>query len=457
VVVGRGRAATLDVADPSVSERHATLLVRDDLVQLEVARGAGDVFVNDVPVSQSAQVRAGDEVRLGSVRLVFEAVPAVQAPRPRVASFDEWCHRLSEELTRAGTRRPVGVLALAPPSLNVAARQALARRVIDDVARASVTATWGELGGDLMVALLPEASREVLTAAFAHVPLIAGPRVRVVTAIAPDDGDDVDAVVGALWTRLLGPTVDDEEPVIGDPVMVRLFDLAEALAGSQGPVCLVGPPGTGRATLARRLAAVAGRPLVEVRAQSPGALQAACAGDAWVLARGCGAEALPLIAAARTRVLATAGAAPRTGFEAVLQVPPLHARPLDVPAMADAFLSRARRVLGRPRLHLGPDALPLLTAWSWPGNVRELKNVMFRAARAAVRDEVSRDSLPAAVSALAPREHLRGAMLAAERDLLLEALARTRWNVTAAAARLGMPRRTVVYRMAKLGLKRPAR
>jgi transcriptional regulator with GAF, ATPase, and Fis domain len=48
-------------------------------------------------------------------------------------------------------------------------------------------------------------------------------------------------------------------------------------------------------------------------------------------------------------------------------------------------------------------------------------------------------------------------MKAAERELLLEALARTRWNVTAAASRLGVPRRTVVYRMGKLGLKRPAR
>jgi sigma-54-dependent transcriptional regulator len=174
------------------------------------------------------------------------------------------------------------------------------------------------------------------------------------------------------------------------------------------------------------------------------------------LARECGPEALTLVASARGRVLATSSKVPR-GFEAVLQVPPLHARPLDVPAMADAFLGRARVVLGRPRLHLGPDALPLLASWAWPGNVRELKNVMFRAARAAVRDEVSRDSLPGALSALAPREDLRGAMLTAEREALLDALARTRWNVTAAATRLGMPRRTLVYRMARLGLKRPAR
>jgi len=74
-----------------------------------------------------------------------------------------------------------------------------------------------------------------------------------------------------------------------------------------------------------------------------------------------------------------------------------------------------------------------------------------------VRDEVGRDSLPAPIAAAAKAESLKGAMQAAERDILLEALGRTRWNVSAAASRLGMPRRTVVYRLARLGLRRPAR
>jgi transcriptional regulator of acetoin/glycerol metabolism len=42
-------------------------------------------------------------------------------------------------------------------------------------------------------------------------------------------------------------------------------------------------------------------------------------------------------------------------------------------------------------------------------------------------------------------------------ELTFDTLSRTRWNVTAAATRLGIPRRTIVHRMAKLGLKRPAR
>ena len=70
---------------------------------------------------------------------------------------------------------------------------------------------------------------------------------------------------------------------------------------------------------------------------------------------------------------------------------------------------------------------------------------------------IGRDALPTRLSTEAPADDFKGAMQSAEREVLLETLARTRWNVTAAATRLGMPRRTIVHRMAKLGLKRPAR
>jgi hypothetical protein len=209
--------------------------------------------------------------------------------------------------------------------------------------------------------------------------------------------------------------------------------------------------------LLRRLVETAGHPWVEVDGGDAGAVEAGLARPGPVVVRGLERTPPALLKGPwPARLLATA-TVPLPGFDSVVPVPPLAARPLDVPVMAEAFLTRARQVLGRPRLHLGPEARALLEAWSWPGNVRELKNVVFRAARAAVRDEVGRDSLPATITASAPAEDLKDAMRAAERELLLGALARTRWNVTAAATRLGMPRRTVVYRMALLGLRRPAR
>ena len=152
-----------------------------------------------------------------------------------------------------------------------------------------------------------------------------------------------------------------------------------------------------------------------------------------------------------------AGAASPDLFPVRLKVPALADRPADVLPLADHFLTLARGRLGRPRLVLSEEAQGLFVRYRWPGNVRELKNVVTRAARAALRDELGRDALPARLTNEAPTENLRGALEATERELLLEALGRTRWNVTAAASRLGLPRRTVVYRMSRLGLRRPAR
>lgn len=138
-------------------------------------------------------------------------------------------------------------------------------------------------------------------------------------------------------------------------------------------------------------------------------------------------------------------------------LPPLRERREDIAALADVLLARVAVTLGRAPLKLTGEALGLLETQRWPGNVRELANVLALAARATARDEIGRDALPVRFSNETSADDFRGAMQSAERELLLETLGRTRWNVTAAAARLGMPRRTIVHRMAKLGLKRPAR
>ena len=136
-----------------------------------------------------------------------------------------------------------------------------------------------------------------------------------------------------------------------------------------------------------------------------------------------------------------------------VELPPLRQRAGDIGPLVDHFFRGA----GRDPIEL---PMALVARWEterWPGNVRELANVLAHAARAAVRDEIGRDALPARMSTETPADDFRGAMKSAEREVLLETLARTRWNVSAAATRLGMPRRTIVHRMAKLGLKRPAR
>jgi DNA-binding NtrC family response regulator len=62
-----------------------------------------------------------------------------------------------------------------------------------------------------------------------------------------------------------------------------------------------------------------------------------------------------------------------------LELPPLRKRGGDVALLAEHFLDRAARRLGRPRLALDADAQELLAAYHWPGNVRELENLITRA------------------------------------------------------------------------------
>jgi DNA-binding NtrC family response regulator len=63
-----------------------------------------------------------------------------------------------------------------------------------------------------------------------------------------------------------------------------------------------------------------------------------------------------------------------------IEIPPLRRRRRDIPLLAEAFLQRFAREMGRKDLRLSDDAKRALAAHSWPGNVRELQNCLERAA-----------------------------------------------------------------------------
>jgi len=62
-----------------------------------------------------------------------------------------------------------------------------------------------------------------------------------------------------------------------------------------------------------------------------------------------------------------------------IQVPPLRARAEDIPALAQYFLERFARKLGKPLRAVDPETLAVLKAHSWPGNIRDLQNTIERA------------------------------------------------------------------------------
>jgi len=148
-----------------------------------------------------------------------------------------------------------------------------------------------------------------------------------------------------------------------------------------------------------------------------------------------------------------------------IHLPPLRERIEDVPLLARHFLTLHCRRLGRRLDGLSPAALDLLTAYDFPGNVRELSNVIEQAVALAPGPLVEPADLPARLRQprAAPRRPVpaeapspRETLGATEQAQLLEALRRENWNVSRAAARLGISRNTLRYRMEKYGLRPPA-
>ncbi|XXY45567.1 sigma 54-interacting transcriptional regulator [Sorangium sp. So ce269] len=169
----------------------------------------------------------------------------------------------------------------------------------------------------------------------------------------------------------------------------------------------------------------------------------------------------------------------------VIDVPPLREREDEIEPLSRRFLARANEGNARAVRGLTPAALERLRAYAWPGNVRELRNVIERAVVVTRGALIDVEDLPArlrgvveqAARAVAASDRpapargsdppvegegqdpagVRGRMDGYEARILREALEATRWSRKAAAERLGMPLRTLSYRMKRLGLRRPKR
>src|SRR5712691_4762339 len=143
-----------------------------------------------------------------------------------------------------------------------------------------------------------------------------------------------------------------------------------------------------------------------------------------------------------------------------LIMPPLRARNGDILLLAEHFLARACAEYRLPPKVLAPEARAAMVAYPWPGNVRQLANMLERVVLLSGEDTVISAellALPAAPAGARPVPsappkpgHHRSLVEGFERGRLLEALRRSRGNITAAAAHLGLPRNTLRYRMAKL-------
>jgi DNA-binding NtrC family response regulator len=148
-----------------------------------------------------------------------------------------------------------------------------------------------------------------------------------------------------------------------------------------------------------------------------------------------------------------------------LRLPPLRERREDIPLLARHLLDKRLEADKRPPQRFSPAAMDLLVRHHWPGNVRELENVIEQILVWSRGPEILPDHLPASCrgngrapslreEVLSGRISLAEAVTRFERDLILDALERTRHVQTRAAALLGISRRMLKYRIDLLGLQR---
>jgi formate hydrogenlyase transcriptional activator len=142
-----------------------------------------------------------------------------------------------------------------------------------------------------------------------------------------------------------------------------------------------------------------------------------------------------------------------------IALPPLRVRREDIPALVEHFVDIYARRMDKQIDQIPPATMAELTSYEWPGNIRELQNFIERSVilspgnvlcppLASLRAASETESLEAVTLEDAEREHIR------------KILEQTRWVVAGpngAAARLGIKRSTLYFRMQKLGISRANR
>jgi len=148
-----------------------------------------------------------------------------------------------------------------------------------------------------------------------------------------------------------------------------------------------------------------------------------------------------------------------------IELPPLRERAGDIPQLISHFVKAfANRMRKSIRL-IPPETMAAFTSYSWPGNVRELQNLIERAVIRS-NDGVLTNPMPPTfartpavpLKPTLPPSPTVATLSDSTRSLILRTLEDTRWVIggpEGAAARLGLPRTSLISKMKKLGISRP--
>ena len=141
-----------------------------------------------------------------------------------------------------------------------------------------------------------------------------------------------------------------------------------------------------------------------------------------------------------------------------LNIPPLRERRGDIPSLVSYILEKLGDGDADGKISLSDDAMNALNQYNFPGNIRELENILQRAMTFCESGVINIEDLQlpsngeAVESGVAEDQSLDSYLDNVERQTILDALEKTRWNKTAAAKLLGISFRALRYRLEKLGM-----
>ncbi len=142
-----------------------------------------------------------------------------------------------------------------------------------------------------------------------------------------------------------------------------------------------------------------------------------------------------------------------------LRLPPLRQRREDIPVLMEHFLRKYGRDFQRPVPSLSEETHRLFQEYSWPGNVRELENAAKAivalgdeaVAMGGLRAMLLRPDLGGNGSKVSLKQASRAASREAEKEIILRALTRTRWNRRRAAEELQISYKALLYKRKQMG------
>jgi DNA-binding NtrC family response regulator len=144
-----------------------------------------------------------------------------------------------------------------------------------------------------------------------------------------------------------------------------------------------------------------------------------------------------------------------------LRIPPLRERREDIAPLTELFLAKHAARFGRTTPSLSAAGMARLVEHSWSGNIRELENVVMKILALADEETALADLSNDSRASHTPRSEgdrhslkaaARAASRVAEREMILKALARTRWNRKRAAQELQISYKSLLYKLKQIGL-----